>query len=167
MDKNKNVTVGGGIGTDDISAASDGVRPCNMGVLPGYGYLAASYVPAQAPCPVYDRQEALTRGTLFPGLDLPFMNVVNKTNPYAGTPLGEVMALEFVKQELKLYLDTHPDDDEAFAALKEIIPLSREACERYARRFGPLTVDDVEASDSYTWTKGPWPWEYSESAGGR
>ena len=41
------------------------------------------------------------------------MNMVN-TGDLNGTPLGEVMALDFVAQELALYLDTHSADEEAF-----------------------------------------------------
>ena len=50
---------------------------------------------------------ALARGTLFPGLDLPFMNLVNKPADLS-TPLCELMAMDFVIRELNLYLDTHP-----------------------------------------------------------
>ena len=41
-----------------------------------------SYVPMQdAAAPAYEPSEALARGTLFPGLDLPFMNSVNESAP--------------------------------------------------------------------------------------
>ena len=40
--------------------------------------------------PTYENKVALSRGTLFPGLDLPFMNVVNDTLP--ATPMTEMMA---------------------------------------------------------------------------
>ena len=88
---------------------------CKEGILPDCAPLAMAYVPMQRSVkPVYSTAEALSRGTLFPGLDLPFMNMVN-TGDLTGTPLGEVMALDFVAQELALYLDTHSADEEAFA----------------------------------------------------
>jgi spore coat protein JB len=55
--------------------------------------------------PNYEPQTAIARGTLFPGLDLPFLEMVN--NPLPATPLGELMAIDFVADELSLYLDTH------------------------------------------------------------
>lgn len=75
---------------------------CKEGMLPSCAPLAMAYVPMQQSVkPVYSNAEALSRGTLFPGLDLPFMNMVN-TGDMTGTPLGEVMALDFVAHELAL-----------------------------------------------------------------
>ena len=146
------------------------VMDCNYknGRLPHCAPLAAAYVPIQEEDPpTYGANEALMRGTLFPGLDLPFMNSVNKSVPYSGTPLGELMALSFVIKELNLYLDTHPDDKEAFRMLQKMIALNREARERYVKKFGPISISDLEDCDSYTWLCEPWPWEYSERRGNR
>ncbi len=85
-----------------------------FGSLPSYAPLAAAYVPMQENAnDTYETSAALARGTLFPGLDLPFKNVVNDALP--DSPLHELMAIDFVADELELYLDTHGDDVEAFA----------------------------------------------------
>ena len=101
----------------------------------------------------------ISRGTLFPGLDLPFMNMVN-TGDMTGTPLGEVMALDFVAHELALYLDTHSEDEEAFELYKNVLALSMSAKEKYVKLYGPLTKSDLSKAQSYTWLKNPWPWDY-------
>ena len=133
------------------------------GVLDSCAPLASAYVPIQQEdSPKYGSTEALTRGTLFPGLDLPFMNIVNKTNPYAGTPLGDLMAVDFVVKELNLYLDTHKNDFEAFSLLKDMVRLAKEGRERYVRLYGPIMLSDVENCQSYTWLNDPWPWDYRE-----
>jgi len=50
------------------------------GELPACAPLAAAFVPFQQKNPPkYAAADALTHGTLFPGLDLPFMNVANNT----------------------------------------------------------------------------------------
>ena len=51
------------------------------GSLPSCAPLAMAYVPMQE-CvkPTYNTAEALSRGTLFPGLDLPFMNMSTPEN---------------------------------------------------------------------------------------
>lgn len=136
------------------------------GKLPECAPLALGFVPMQQEAaPVYESNDALNRGTLFPGLDLPFKNIINKSNPYAGTPLGEVMALDFVIKELNLYLDTHKDDAEAFEMLKTYIALSKECRAEYVKRFGPLKIEDTAKFDNYMWVNGPWPWEYNERCG--
>lgn len=136
------------------------------GSLPGRAPLAFPYVPFQDENPPkYSGEDALTRGTLFPGLDLPFMNKVNTSNPYAGTPLGELMALDFMIKELNLYLDTHPDDSDAFSLLQSVIKLSEEGREKYVRMYGPISLNDLKNCSKYVWLKGPWPWEYNERTG--
>ena len=133
------------------------------GTLPSCAPLALAYTPMQqCSTPKYDTNEALIRGTLFPGLDLPFMNIVN-TKSMTDTALGELMALRFVCDELKLYLDTHSGDTEAFCLLKNMLELAKEAHKRYVAKYGPVKFDDLEMSDSYNWLNGPWPWNYSET----
>lgn len=130
-----------------------------FGSLPSYAPLAAAYVPMQEnAADRYEASEALSRGTLFPGLDLPFMNVVNDTLP--ATQMTEMMAIDFVADELELYLDTHSDDLEAFAMYQTFLALRQEARERYSRACGPVTQQDMLGAERYTWLGNPWPWEY-------
>lgn len=133
---------------------------CANGSLPPCAPLAMAYVPMQQCAkPVYSAAEALNRGTLFPGLDLPFMDMVNTGN-LTGTPLGEVMALDFVCHELALYLDTHAADEEAFELYKSALSLADEARARYVELYGPISKRDLLDARSYTWLKNPWPWDY-------
>lgn len=131
------------------------------GSLPGNSApLAMSYTPMQmAVSPNYEASEALTRGTLFPGLDLPFMNIVNK-NKGDITPLTELMAIDFVAKELSLYLVTHADDEEAFSMYQTFLALSKEAHNRYVQSYGPISESDMLGRKSYCWLNDPWPWEY-------
>lgn len=144
----------------NMNAKGDADCGYKSGDLPSCAPLAAGFVPWQRNAqPVYESADALTRGTLFPGLDLPFMNLANKGNPYAGTPLGELMAISFVVHELVLYLDTHNNDAEAFALLKSMLRLRTEAYERYTRLYGPVSPADLAMSEKFDWTHSPWPWE--------
>ena len=55
------------------------VQQGGCGRLPATAYLANPYVPFQIEDPPkYEPKVAIIRGTLFPGLDLPFMNMVNQ-----------------------------------------------------------------------------------------
>ena len=65
--------------------------------------LAVPYVPVQRNTDgSYQADQALARGTLFPGLDLPYRGMVNEAAE-TPTPLQELMALGFAVQELGLY----------------------------------------------------------------
>ena len=83
------------------------------GSLPSSAPLANPYVPFQLENPpVYEAANGIVRGTLFPGLDLPFMGMINQKQ-LPVTPLTELQTMAFAIQELALYLDTHRDDNEA------------------------------------------------------
>jgi spore coat protein JB len=131
-----------------------------LGRLPGeLAPLAMSYVPMQtSSAPNYEAGDALARGTLFPGLDLPFMNLVNSELP--NTPMAELMAIDFVADELELYLDTHASDGDAFELYQSMLALRREARERYTARYGVICQKDMLGMDAYCWLRDPWPWEY-------
>ena len=133
------------------------------GPLPVCAPLSAAFVPVQQ-CvqPQYGKSEALGRGTLFPGLDLPFMNMTSN-GAAIDTPKDELAALSFVLDELGLYLDTHKNDLEAFAAYKEFAALYDEGMKRYTALYGPLTQRDTAMQKSYNWLHDPWPWELKAS----
>lgn len=131
------------------------------GPLPPEAPLATAWVPRQrGVTPQYDPEQALIRGTLFPGLDLPFRNIVNNSMP--DTPLGELMALDFILNELVLYLDTHMNDTEAFDLYQNFLSLAAEGRRRFTALYGPISHSDMAGAESFTWLDGPWPWEYRD-----
>lgn len=135
------------------------------GPLPSCAPLAVGMIPMQqSAMPAYDSDEALVRGTLFPGLDLPFMDYV-ATGTLKNTPLHELMALDFVGQELALYLNTHPGDQEAFETWKAVNELAEEGRRRYVERCGPVTRDETAMFDSWVWPEDPWPWDLPGNGG--
>ena len=131
----------------------------NCGTMPECAPLAVPYVPfQQTGSKRYSQSEALANGTLYPGLNLPF-RVKNTGGRMAQTPLTELQALEFVVQELALYLDTHPSDAEAFELFRQYTALEREARSTYASSHSsPLLRSEAADGKTYTWLKDPWPW---------
>ena len=130
------------------------------GRLPSMAPLANPYVPFQLENPVrYEARKGLIRGTLYPGLDLPLMGIVNK-NLLPVTPLSELQALGFAVQELALYLDTHREDQEALALYREYQQMYDKCRQLYIREHGPLNHGMPSQSGGYSWLDDPWPWEY-------
>lgn len=130
------------------------------GRLPASAPLANPYVPFQLEDPPkYEPRKAFVRGTLFPGLDLPFMGLVNK-NEKPVTPLTELQTMAFVIQELALYLNTHRDDAEALEMYRQYQQLYEKGRETYEKMCGPLTHMSV-TDGGYRWLSDPWPWEYA------
>ncbi len=69
--------------------------------------------------------------------------------------------VSFAVDDIKLYLDTHPCDEEALECFEEYSQLRNEALKEYAKHFGPLTMDTViySKADKWDWTQNPWPWQ--------
>ena len=134
------------------------------GPLPSCAPLAVPMLASQQSSePAYDSADALAKGTLFPGLDLPFMDYV-ASGPVENTPLAELMALDFVCQELALYLDTHPNDAEAFKTWKSFTALAKEGRKRYVEMCGPVKRSDTAKFNSWVWPEDPWPWNSGRKA---
>ena len=115
-----------------------------QGTLPGCAALAFPYIPMQSNNPTrYSRTEALQTGTLFPGLDLPFKAAIQARTKLPNTALVELMALDFAVTELNLYLDTHPQDQEAlglYAAMPGVLSGAILAFARGLGEFGATAM---------------------------
>lgn len=130
------------------------------GRLPAMAPLANPYVPFQLENPPkYEARKGLVRGTLFPGLDLPFMGMVNKKELNV-TPKTELQALAFAIQELALYLNTHRDDREALELYQAYQEMYHNAMMEYTKMCGQLNHGMPTTGDVYRWLDDPWPWEY-------
>lgn len=132
------------------------------GRLPAMAPLANPYVPFQLENPPkYEASKALIRGTLFPGLDLPFMGMVNKKE-LPVTPLVELQTMAFAIQELALYLDTHRNDQEALALYRDFQKMYHQGMMTYSEKYGPMN-HAIPVQGPYQWLDDPWPWEYCQN----
>ena len=133
------------------------------GRLPAAAPLANTFVPFQVEGPPkYEARKGLVRGTLFPGLDLPFMGMVNQKEK-AVTPLTELQALGFAVQELALYLDTHRDDRDALELYRSYQQMYERCQTEYKKKYGPLNHMRASEAEGYDWLDDPWPWEYCKN----
>ena len=69
---------------------------------------------------------------------------------------GSEWTLPFMAWELRLYLDTHPNDEKALNAYRQICA-KLESCSGACRTpAGEMTDGD---SRRWTWIDDPWPWQ--------
>ena len=135
------------------------------GRLPAMAPLANPYVPFQLENPPqYEAQKGLVRGTLFPGLDLPFMGMVN-LNELPETPSTQMQALAFAVQELALYLDTHREDREALELYQQYQQRYADCLAQNEGVLPPMNHQIPTDGDSYDWLDDPWPWEFAANKG--
>ena len=152
-------------GANPFAPKSMGKNPDQMsdfhGTLPSSAPLANPYIPFQQENPVkYEAAKGLIRGTLFPGLDLPYLGMVN-TKEKGHSDLAELQALAFAMNELALYLDTHRNDSDAAELFQSYSELYRDGVCEYQKRHGILYQAFAAQDGTYCWPNGPWPWEYA------
>ncbi|MCG9968885.1 spore coat protein CotJB [Pelotomaculum terephthalicicum JT] len=74
--------------------------------------------------------------------------------------LLKIQELEFTAIELNLYLDTHPDDQQALNLYNSVVPQLRKCIEAYEQYCGPLFHFGMATSQyPWQWINSPWPWE--------
>ena len=141
-------------------------RDGSDGRLPSSAPLANPYVPFQLDNPPkYEARKGIIRGTLFPGLDLPFLGMVN-TAELPDTPKTELQVLSFAIQELALYLDTHRDDREALELYQQYQQMYHSCMMHYTERTGPMNHKSPTSGPQYRWLDDPWPWEFAANKEG-
>ena len=131
-------------------------------------HLAIATVPIQSLETLYDWDQALATGTIFPGLNKPFF--VLEENPFEtgfkpdenASPeqqererlMKEISALSFALDDTVLYLDTHPESAEAMELRKTLIEQRKGFLKEFDEKFYALTKDCMGC-----WGEGPMPWE--------
>ena len=77
---------------------------------------------------------------------------MNRTCKYSREQLMDTInEVSFAVDDIKLYLDTHPDDKKALEFFKEKVMIRNEALKEYAAQYGPLTIDTAEDTCSRQW----------------
>ena len=133
------------------------------GRLPASAPLANPFVPFQNENPPqYEARMGLVRGTMYPGLDLPFMGMANQ-HEKPNTPMNEVQALGFALHELALYLDTHRDDKEALEMYRAYQQVYHDCMMNFEQKEAAMAHGIPSDRDTYAWLDDPWPWEYCKN----
>ncbi|OPY55881.1 MAG: CotJB protein [Pelotomaculum sp. PtaU1.Bin035] len=74
--------------------------------------------------------------------------------------LLQIQELEFTAIELNLYLDTHPDDQQALNLYNSVVPQLKKSITDYEQCYGPLFNFGMASSQyPWQWINSPWPWE--------
>ena len=75
--------------------------------------------------------------------------------------MDHINEVSFAVDEVKLYLDTHPCDQDALEYFREMSQKRNRALKEYAAAYGPLTLDtaDESCAERWNWINEPWPWQ--------
>ena len=72
--------------------------------------------------------------------------------------LMRVYETGFALDDILLYLDTHPSDQEDMNYYHYVNQQNQEAVRAYEQLYGPLMFNQVSGNE-WSWVRSPWPWE--------
>ena len=73
--------------------------------------------------------------------------------------LYEIMALDFALNDLNLFLDLNPFDDDKLKDYQKLLKKREEISNEYTNKYGPLEIDEVKSTKTFDWINSPWPWQ--------
>lgn len=74
--------------------------------------------------------------------------------------LTTIDSLEFAMNDLQLYLDVHPNNNEGLMLFNQYRKSFNEMLYEYQNKYGPITISsDSMLKYPYSWINSPWPWE--------
>lgn len=128
--------------------------------------LAIATVPMQAFRRLYTAEQGWQRGTVFEELDLPFEAVAGEDKPARLDFLDECEAalgrVSFVMDELRLFLDTHPECKGALEQYKRARQYRDRLLEQLDAQGKPVNFYNAGGECRWNWPEQPWPWEKEE-----
>lgn len=73
--------------------------------------------------------------------------------------LKKIGQYSHMMNDVKLFLDTHPDCREAMIAYAKYQKAYHMHKDEYEKTYGPLMPGMNEYDKKWLWVEGPWPWE--------
>ena len=73
--------------------------------------------------------------------------------------IDQLYSTSFAVDDLTLYLDTHPNCQEALGCFANLKGLEANLMQEINASYFPLTATAAGGECQWEWVKGPWPWE--------
>lgn len=124
-------------------------------------YLLNSLLGPESTNEVLSPEEGMIIGNLFYNTYEPYKHYLPpKLVAYSEQEqlLLKIQALDFAVNDLGLYLDLYPQDQMMYEKYRRYASELKKACDIYGEKYEALEIGN-DLKESYTWNKGPWPWE--------
>ena len=76
-----------------------------------------------------------------------------------GALFEAIRAISFVMDELRLFLDTHPNDREALALFIDNMERRNGLIVEYTNAYGPIDSYYINNDGTWSWINEPMPWK--------
>ena len=112
-------------------------------------------------------EEGFLRGNMYKNEYKPYKNMTYKKivpQTKREEKLLDIMELSFALNDLNLYLDLHPDNQELLRKFRELVEISCKKEMEFVNEFGPLELIDSDSLKEFKWIMDPWPWQNEKGA---
>ena len=114
---------------------------------------------------LFNPYQGFIRGNMFPDL----YNYYKNEKPYNINPANEqallltnIDAYSFALNDLKLYLDVHPDDTNCIKLYNDYINEYKKNLFEYNKKYGNIEATNINEGKKWNWVSEPWPWQGGE-----
>ena len=76
-----------------------------------------------------------------------------------GALFEAIRAISFVMDELRLYLDTHPNDKKALNMFLDYMKQRHDLIAEYTNKYGPIDSYYINSDGTWSWINEPMPWK--------
>ncbi|MDE7325027.1 MAG: spore coat protein CotJB [Lachnospiraceae bacterium] len=74
--------------------------------------------------------------------------------------LNHIGKISFSMDDLRIFLDTHPDCSEALVRFNQLAKKRDEHIHKFEKLYGPMNFYNNNVCDErWRWVDAPWPWE--------
>jgi len=80
----------------------------------------------------------------------------------ANTLMDEIRAVSFALTDLKLYLDTHPEECQKITIYNSFVEKHKYLVDEFQMNYGPIAAETVVSDCPWEWINDPWPWDLSQ-----
>ena len=87
------------------------------------------------------------------------MNVIP---PEVQQMIDDLRIVSFALDDVRLFLDTHPTDEDALDYYADFQILRNELLENLSDAGFPMLADNVDTAQGWGWLTPPWPWEQED-----
>lgn len=72
--------------------------------------------------------------------------------------MEHLQIISFAIDDLRLFIDTHPNYEDAIECINELMTLRHMVLKQYTTKYGPIYSYMVDTDNGWDWTSAPLPW---------
>ena len=127
-----------------------------------FNFIPLDFISKNSKDDLYTTKEGFLRGNMFKNEYKKYKNYeIGNIKPQNEREalLYDIMSLSFALNDLNLYLDLNPYDNEKINLYNKLTEKILAEKSEFTKKYGPLSLNEKMPNDNFSWISNPWPWE--------